>query len=515
MLFNSVEFIFVFLPVTLAGFFILGGWSRAAGAAWLFLASLVFYAWWNPIFVILLLASIVTNFAISRQILRATSRGSDPAARQWLVAGIAIDLIVLIYYKYFNFILANLFAAIGTNPPDINVVLPIGISFFTFTQIAFLVDTYRRKAEEYNPIHYGLFVSYFPHLVAGPILHHSEMMPQFGNSSIYRANAKDIAAGLMMFSIGMFKKTIFADNIALVSNQIFADVIKVSSIDFLTAWQGALAYTLQIYFDFSGYSDMAIGLSLMMGVRLPINFNSPYKSGNIIEFWRRWHMTLSRFLKDYLYIPLGGNRFGANRRSLNLMATMLLGGLWHGAAWTFVAWGGLHGFYLLVNHSWRSRVHAVIGSKTVKSTAYVFLSSALTFLCVVFAWVPFRADSLDTATKMMWAMIGANGLPSFQQVGAWIVRLITSAPETLVGAAPWGLIPWLLLIAWLLPNSQQLLSRYQPALTIDFYALPRIIERLVPRLGTMCGVIFGVLLLVAMGAVLVSGNAVEFLYFNF
>ena len=272
------------------------------------------------------------------------------------------------------------------------------------------------------------------------------MMPQFGNSSIYRANAKDIAARLMMFAIGMFKKTIFADNIALVSNQIFADVVKVSSIDFLTAWQGALAYTLQIYFDFSGYSDMAIGLSLMMGVRLPINFNSPYKSGNIIEFWRRWHMTLSRFLKDYLYIPLGGNRFGANRRSLNLMATMLLGGLWHGAAWTFVVWGGLHGFYLLVNHSWRSRVHAVIGSKTVKSTAYVFLSSALTFLCVVFAWVPFRADSLDTATKMMWAMIGANGWPSFQQVGAWIVRLITSAPETLVGAAPWGLIPWLLLI---------------------------------------------------------------------
>ncbi|MGH9648052.1 MAG: MBOAT family O-acyltransferase, partial [Bryobacteraceae bacterium] len=356
MLFNSYPFLLGFLPVTLFGFFAIGQSSRRLAAAWLAFASLVFYGWWNPIYVLLLAASIAFNYTLGVRIARARHR-ADGAAKRWVVLAVAVNLAVLGYFKYANFFVDN-FASVARFHPDIaKIVLPLGISFYTFTQIAFLFDAYRGKVIEFNPVHYALFVTYFPHLIAGPILHHAEMMPQFRQRAIYRVNAENFAVGLTIFAIGLFKKTVLADGIAPFVGPLFSTAAS-SPPSFLDAWGGALTYTCQLYFDFSGYSDMAIGLSRLFGVVLPLNFDSPYKAANIIDFWRRWHMTLSRFLRDYVYFGLGGNRHGLARRYINLFVTMLLGGLWHGAGWTFVAWGALHGVYLMINHAWRALRHA-------------------------------------------------------------------------------------------------------------------------------------------------------------
>ncbi|WP_249780620.1 MBOAT family O-acyltransferase [Bradyrhizobium sp. dw_78] len=346
MLFNSTDFLFIFFPIIFLVFFILGGIGlHRLASAWLFVASLAFYGWDDPYFLIpLILASITFNYFVGRAI-GATHKGST------LAFGIVVDLGLLAYFKYANFIAENL-AFLGA--PPLHIALPIGISFFTFTQIAFLVDCYRDQTNEYNPLHYGLFVSFFPHLIAGPILHHKEMMPQFARPETYILNSASLLTGLCWFAVGLFKKVVLADGIEPHASAVFSAIDHGQILNFVEAWLGALAYALQLYFDFSGYSDMAIGLALMFGVVFPVNFNSPYKAVSLIDFWRRWHMTLSRFLRDYLYIPLGGNRLGPLRRYLNLFVTMLLGGIWHGAAWTFVAWGALHGLGLLVNHAWRS-----------------------------------------------------------------------------------------------------------------------------------------------------------------
>ncbi|WP_197678983.1 MBOAT family O-acyltransferase [Pseudomonas mandelii] len=267
-----------------------------------------------------------------------------------LYVGVISNLLLLCYYKYSNFFLGEVARSTGVHMPTLELVLPLGISFFTFTQIAFLVDAWKGKAQEYNFWHYLLFVTWFPHLIAGPILHHGQMMPQFKDPEIYRIRSRNISIGVALFAVGLGKKLLLADPISTYADPVFHAAATGQAIGPMIAWVGAIAYTLQIYFDFSGYSDMAVGLSMLFGIHLPINFNSPYKARNIIEFWRRWHMTLSQFLRDYLYIPLGGNRKGETRRLVNLMLTMLLGGLWHGANWTFVIWGALHGAYLCINH---------------------------------------------------------------------------------------------------------------------------------------------------------------------
>ena len=313
------------------------------------------------------------------------------------------------------------------------MALPIGISFFTFTQIAFLVDTYRGAADRPSRLHYALFVTFFPHLVAGPILHHREIMPQFAGRRAFRADLAGIATGLSWFVAGLIKKVLLADGIASHANRVF-DAAAGAAPGTAEAWLGALSYTMQLYFDFSGYSDMAIGLALMMGITFPLNFFSPYQAGSLIEFWRRWHMTLSRFLRDYLYIPLGGNRHGAARRLLNLLVTMLLGGLWHGAAWTFVLWGGLHGAGLVANHLWRN----VAGRAGLRLPGW--LGWALTFAAVVLAWVPFRAESLPVALRLWGAML----LP---RAGA--------APDW----AGWAWVAALSAVALLLPNTAQIFGR--------------------------------------------------------
>lgn len=431
MLFNSYQFIFLFLPIALIGYFVLGRFSNLAPVIWLALASLAFYSVSNWQFVLLLVASIAFNYVIG--LLLITRRLRAGARFAVLTAGVAGDLLVLGYFKYAGFLAANLNALFSAGL-TVNVLLPVGISFYTFTQIAFLVDAYRGKVAGYRLPHYALFVTYFPHLIAGPILHHKDMIPQFERAEAKRPDAHLILCGLIIFAIGMFKKTCLADGI----QPFVALAFGPATPSFAQAWIGALAYTFQLYFDFSGYSDMAIGISLMFGVFLPLNFNSPYKATNIIDFWRRWHMTLSQFLRDYLYIPLGGNRRGRVLRYVNLMITMALGGLWHGAAWTFVAWGVLHGAYLCVNHAWNNYGPAIGPRYAPAASLAAFV---LTFLSVVVAWVFFRADSMASAITILSKMASP-------------AHAALNNREMLAAALVGGYA----LLAWFAPNTQQIMG---------------------------------------------------------
>ena len=407
MLFNSYEFVFGFLPVTLAVFYLIGKQDRHRLAiAWLVGASLFFYGWWNLTFVSLILFSILFNYTAGLVLGRR-----HPHASRWqLAAGVAVNLALLGYFKYANFFVDNVNAVTGTSFHLETIILPLAISFFTFQQIAYLVDAYRGETREHDFLHYCLFVSFFPQLIAGPIVHHKEMLPQFARDVVYRFNPEQMAVGVTIFTLGLFKKVGFADRVAPFSTNVFTAVEVGLEPSVLEAWGAALAYTLQLYFDFSGYSDMAIGLGFMFGIRLPLNFNSPYKANNIIDFWRRWHMTLSRFLRDYVYYPLGGNRKGPARRHVNLMITMILGGIWHGAGWTFLAWGALHGIYLVTNHAWR----AFRGAMGWRDGRFGILGKAasrtITFLAVVVAWVFFRAETFDGAQAMLQGMAGLNGI---------------------------------------------------------------------------------------------------------
>jgi D-alanyl-lipoteichoic acid acyltransferase DltB (MBOAT superfamily) len=472
-LFNSYEFLFAFLPATAAGFFLLARASRVAAATWLALASIAFYGWWNPAYVPLLIASITGNYLFGRAIAGARSAGRDRSARGLLVTAIVLNLALLAYYKYAGFLVTNLNQLAGTGWSLGDIILPLGISFFTFTQIAFLVDVHQDKAREFNFIHFVLFVTYFPHLIAGPVLHHKEMMPQFGAGETYRIRASNVAVGLTIFFIGLFKKTVLADGVAQFVGPVFAGASRGETLSLLDAWGGALAYTLQLYFDFSGYSDMAIGLSRLFGIRLPLNFDSPYKAVNIIDFWRRWHMTLSRFLRDYLYIPLGGSRNGRFRRYVNLALTMVLGGLWHGAGWTFVIWGALHGFYLIVNHAWHA-MRAAAGIGAGEGSAWGRAGArTVTLLAVIVGWVFFRADTVATAERILLAMAGANGATIPAGIVAALGPLQPLVEQFGIVPTPgggsrlvamWLWIGALLPIALFAPNTQQIMRDHDPAL---------------------------------------------------
>jgi alginate O-acetyltransferase complex protein AlgI len=459
MLFNSYVFILVYLPIVFIGFFLIGNRSRPMAAFWLTAASVFFYGYWNPRFVALLLGSVIFNFGAGY--LMGHSR-SESARKVLLVIAVATNLSLLGVFKYANFFI-NTVDSFGAHLPAVQIILPLGISFFTFTQIAFVVDVYRRVVSEFNFMHYLLFVTWFPHLIAGPVLHHKQMMPQFKLPETYRPNAESMTTGVTLFCLGLSKKVLLADSLAQTANPLFGSAAIGHAPALVAAWAGSLAYTLQLYFDFSGYSDMAIGLSRIFNVRLPLNFDSPYKAASIIDFWRRWHMTLSQFLRDYLYIPLGGNRKGPVRRQVNLLATMLLGGLWHGAAWTFVFWGGLHGVYLLINHAWR-RIRMGLDPKAGGSTVPAVM---LTFIAVVVAWVPFRATSMNAVITIWRGMFGFNGL---SLPGSFSQELGTRFGNH-VQFLGWGLPSnesffWIFLglaIAWVLPNTQQWLGGIDPA----------------------------------------------------
>jgi D-alanyl-lipoteichoic acid acyltransferase DltB (MBOAT superfamily) len=515
MLFNSYTFIFLYLPVTLIGFFWISRSGRPnAAMTWLALASLFFYGWWDPRYVPLLVASIVFNYKLGMHLARLHGQ---PRARRVLLLGIAGDLALLGHFKYAGFFVANTNTLLGSSVPVPEIVLPLGISFFTFTQIAFLVDAYRGEAREYSFRNYTLFVTFFPHLIAGPILHHKEMMPQFARPGVYRLNPTDMAVGLTIFAMGLFKKVILADGIAVYVAPVFDAAAAGQPLTLVEAWGGALAYTLQLYFDFSGYSDMAIGLARFFGILMPLNFNSPYKATSVIEFWRRWHMTLSRFLRDYLYIPLGGNRKGPHRRYVNLMLTMLLGGLWHGAGWTFVLWGGMHGLYLAVNHAWRGLVHRLGVAPGATGWVGRLVGTLLTFLAVVISWVFFRAGTPEAALAILQGMVGAQGYaltaPRFADIdflglnGLLQLFFLELSPTELLTLAVGALLAWV----WLAPNTQEVMARFRPGLETLPGDLPkpaRLAWHPHPLWAT-AGAVLG------LAAILQLTGVSEFLYFQF
>ena len=507
MLFNSATFIFVYLPLTLAGFFLIARRSAQAAAAWLAFASLAFYAYWDWRYVFLLLASIAFNYSMGMAIARAQG-----AQRTWRFAfAIAANLLVLGYFKYSAMAVETVNAALDASFVVPAIVLPLGISFFTFTQIAYLADVRAAKAREPRFVHYALFVTYFPHLIAGPVLHHKEMMPQFASPRTYRPQRNALLLGTAIFVIGLAKKVLIADNLAPYAAPVFADATHPT---LFFAWAAVLAYAFQIYFDFSGYSDMAIGLSRMFGIKLPLNFDSPYKSRNIVEFWRRWHMTLSRFLRDYLYVPLGGNRHGPARRYANLMATMLLGGLWHGAGWSFLVWGGLHGLYLCINHLWQRYVPP----SDSPSRSARFASVALTFFVVTIAWVFFRAPTFTVARDVLGGMFGVHGVALPEALAGAVPGLRalanTLGVQTVLGggSAFVGNYAWVIgaaAIAFCAPNTQEIARRFAPALAYGAVGT-RIALRF--SLAWPWAVALGLL---AATSLLSLSNPSEFLYFQF
>lgn len=457
MMFHTTIFILGFLPVCLTGFFALGCFSGAVWALrWLIACSLFFYGWWNPAYLPLLLGSVWLNHAIARR-LRDTDR-----PRAWLATGVALNLGILGWFKYADFLLH----IVAPAALSLQIALPLAISFFTFQQIMFLVDTSRalRTMPTSHPLPpvltYAAFVTFFPHLIAGPIVRPSEIIPQLAASGVARPCVQNIADGVLIFLLGLGKKLVLADMFGGFADTGFGAAAHGANLTFFEAWYATLAYTLQIYFDFSGYSDMAIGLARMMNVRFPLNFDSPYQATNIAEFWRRWHITLGGFLRDYLYIPLGGNRAGPLRQTGNLMVTMLLCGLWHGAAWNFVIWGGVHGIMITIHKEYRRSFRPLPHR----------LGQALTLLVVILAWVPFRASSLFATMTMFRGMAGINGI-------ALPRMIVTALPGLAVIADPVTLLPFLgdartlsfpevsacLLLGWLialtLPNVQRMTAR--------------------------------------------------------
>ena len=400
MLFNSYEFIFLFLPFTFFIYFYLNK-KRLTEVAkgFLVLSSLFFYSWWNVIYMPLILGSMVFNYCFGVELNKQNSKISKKFI---LILGIAANLMLLGYFKYSDFFISNVNFVFNTQIPHLNLLLPLAISFFTFQQIAYLVDSATGGTKQYDFLNYCLFVTFFPQLIAGPIVHHKEMMPQFANLKNRVINYKNIALGLFIFSIGLFKKVVIADSFAVWATNGFD---KAAVLNLFEAWATSLSYTFQLYFDFSGYCDMAIGAALLFNIKLPINFNSPYKALNIQDFWRRWHITLSRFLRDYIYIPLGGNRKGRLRTYVNLMATFIIGGIWHGAGWTFVFWGFLHGVALVIHRIWSE-----LGFKMNKILAWF-----ITFNFINITWVFFRAKEWSDALKVLKGMFGLSGivLPNF------------------------------------------------------------------------------------------------------
>jgi alginate O-acetyltransferase complex protein AlgI len=450
MLFSSYTFLFQFLPATVLAFAAARRHSPRAGILVLAGASLFFYGAWRPVYLLLLIGSVAFNFGLGL-------RMEDPLRRRSIgTLGVALNLALLCYFKYTNFIFDSLNTLTGAPLPFFNIVLPLGISFFTFQQIAYLVDVMRGAKVERDIVSYTLFVSFFPHLIAGPLVHHAEMIPQFKRGRTGRS-AVLAARGLAIFAAGLFKKEVIADNLAQFVSPVFAHLDAGGGVTTQWAWLSTLAYSLQIYFDFSGYSDMAIGLALLFGIRLPVNFRSPYQALSIVEFWRRWHITLSRFLRDYLYIPLGGNRLGEQRRYINLLVTMLLGGLWHGAGWNFLIWGGLHGVYLSINHLWRewrgADVRALRAGRAAKALCW-----ALTFFAVVVAWVFFRARTMAGAWQMLGSLFGFEaGSSAYASAGILQLMdlpvLVGEERLVLIGGC---MVALALAIALFLPNVPQL-----------------------------------------------------------
>lgn len=515
MLFNSHIFIFLFLPLALSGFFLLARFGPRPARYWLLAASLIFYGWWSIPFLGLLIAWICANYFVGNQIAKAHAEEGPDRSRPWAIAGIAANLLALGYYKYATFVAGTVTSLTGLEFALGAVILPLAISFHTFQQIAYLADLQRGQNPKYSLTDYMLFVAFFPQLIAGPIVHHYELLPQFKDARTFRFQDNRFAEGIAYFVIGLVKKLALADPLSTLASPLFATAAG-SPPGMGEAWFAAVAFALGLYFDFSAYSDMAIGLARMFGIRLPYNFNSPYKATSIIEFWRRWHMTLSRFLRDYLYIPLGGNRKGPGRRSVNLFATMLLGGLWHGAAWTFVVWGGLHGLYLLINHAWNGFC-ANRGRDGKPFSLGPLPSQALTLLAVVFAWTFFAAPDFESAISVIGGMLGLNGLLRPETVDLLSQSVLVAGPIHVLQET--GLADLLAQIGKLtafvsavtvvlfLPNSQDLIDKERSG-----DAAAPFLSRLRFQPGVATGVVTASLFLFSLT---LMSDVREFVYFQF
>ncbi len=486
MLFNSYIFIFAFLPITFLIYFYLNKKHLTeASKGFLVFSSLFFYSWWNIVYLPLILASMLFNYVLGRQLTKVIHNNYN-VKKSLLIVGIVANLALLGYFKYADFFIDNFNIGLNTNIPLLHLALPLAISFFTFQQIAYLVDSYRGETHEYDFLNYAVFVAFFPQLIAGPIVHHKEMMPQFANIRNKVKNYLNIALGLFIFSIGLFKKVIIADTFAIWATNGFDVAEKLNLIE---AWATSLSYTFQLYFDFSGYTDMAIGAALLFNIKLPINFNSPYKATSIQDFWRRWHITLSRFLKDYIYIPLGGNRKGEIRTYTNLFVTFLLGGVWHGAGWTFVFWGALHGVALVIHRAWQK-----LGFKMNTVLAWF-----ITFNFINIGWVFFRAKEFEDAMKVLNGMIGITGisLPNalssklsfLSQYGVKFGNFIHETGGNIYTIA-WLIGGVVLVLAF--RNSMQMIDTYKPSyVTLSFSVILFVVS------------------------ILSMNKVSEFLYFNF
>lgn len=403
MLFNSYEYIFFFLPITFFIYFFLNKKRLTEAAkAFLVFTSLFFYSWWSIVYLPLILASMLFNFTLGSSLTKASER-NNVSKKKLLLIGLGSNIALLGYFKYSDFFIDNINYVFDAKIPLLHIALPLAISFFTFQQIAYLVDSYRGETKEYDFLNYAVFVAFFPQLIAGPIVHHKEMMPQFAAIRNKVLNYRNLVVGVFIFSIGLFKKVVIADTFAIWATNGFDNT---AVLTFIEAWTTSLSYTLQLYFDFSGYTDMAIGAALLFNIKLPANFNSPYKALDIQDFWRRWHITLSSFLRDYIYIPLGGSRRGNFRTYNNLMITFVIGGIWHGAGWTFIFWGGLHGAALVVHRIW----------KNLGFTLNRYLAWFITFNFINMAWVFFRAQEWEDAINVLRGMFYMNGLGSYMQL---------------------------------------------------------------------------------------------------
>ncbi|GHS94536.1 alginate O-acetylation protein [Synergistales bacterium] len=490
MLFNSPEFIFAFLPCVLLFYHVMASFNFTRIAmTFLTIASLFYYSWWDVNYLPLILASIVFNFIIGELI----DKKRENAGKSLMIFGVSVNLLVLGVYKYTGFLVSQVNALFGLSLVVPTIPLPLAISFYTFTQIAYLADIYMEhdyfKDKRYNFLTYSLFITVFPQLIAGPILYHKDLIPQFSKKDFFKFDNEHFCAGITFFVVGLAKKVLIADTLSPAVALIFEGA---ENATFFEAWLGAISYTLQIYFDFSGYSEMAIGLCLMFNMRLPLNFDSPYRALSIIDFWRRWHMTLSSFLKRYLYIPLGGNRHGQTAKLRNLMITMLLGGLWHGAGWTFIVWGGLHGMYLVVNHMWRM----FCGNLKLPK----ILSWLVTFTAVVVAWVFFRAENMSDAVSLVKRMFDVRGVS--------IAGALSNAQYPLLVTLHRRII--ILFVAFALPltclpNIQRILN-YHPDSDVGDKPVAQYRLRFVFLLGCLFFLVIKQLLEATPG---------EFLYFNF
>ena len=542
MLFNSYEFIFAFLPVTIAGFYVLGPVSRIWSLHWLILASFFFYAWWRPLNVLLIAPSILINFVLARTLQRLVrNEKRRRASLAVLVLGLAFNVAFLGYFKYTYFLGTAINDVFGANLILTHIILPLGISFITFQKIAFLIDVHSRRIESFTLQDYCLFVLFFPQLIAGPIVHYREMMPQFHGAPC-RFDKENFAVGLTLLLFGLFKKAVVADGIAPSVTSIYDHAAQGGGVSLLFAWMAAIGFTLQLYFDFSGYTDMALGAARFFGIRLPPNFNSPLRASSIIDFWLRWHMTLTRFLTAYIYNPLvlaltrrrlakGLPGFGGRDTTVGAFAlllmfptllTMFISGLWHGAGYLFVIWGLLHGIYLTVNHAWRLVAPKLWPDRAGYARIMKPIGLVLTLVAVFASMVFFRSPTLSAAIDLVKGMIGLNGVSLPPAVYARLGPLAGWLQSMGVVQQPWGghdfltmtiAIPILMFVVLACPNSLQFLARYEPAIGVKPRPADTVVGRMVEWNPSVAWAI--VTSVIAAIGILSLGGPSEFLYWQF